>query len=145
MPDISVNSNRIYPLRKIGDQNKKKWYDNIMVKYSMQTKNTISTPDSLLFKKSTLKEFRNGMQHKIPINTSFQLFKYFSLKPSINLTERWYISQIEKKWNANNNSIETDTVYKFTRAHEYNFSSSLNTKLYGMLKFKNQRLLHSDM
>ena len=36
------------------------------------------------------------MQHKIPINTSFQLFKYFSLKPSINLTERWYISQIEK-------------------------------------------------
>ena len=71
------------------------------------------------------------MQHKIPINTSIQLFKYFSFKPSIDLTERWYTSQIEK-WNSNNNSIETDTVYKFTRAHEYNFSSSLNTKLYGI-------------
>ena len=111
-----------------------------MIKYSMQTKNTVSTPDSLLFKKSTLKEFRNGMQHKIPINTSIQLFKYFSFKPSINLTERWYTSQIEKKWNSNNNSIETDTVYKFTRAHEYNFSSSLNTKLYGMLKFKKSNI-----
>mgnify|MGYP001201488274 CR=1 FL=1 len=140
IPDISVNSNRIYPLRKIGDQNKNKWYDNIMVKYSMNTKNTISTPDSLLFNKSALNKFRNGMQHKIPINTSIQLFKYFSFKPSINLTERWYISQIEKKWNSNNNSIETDTVYKFTRAHEYSFSSSLNTKLYGMLKFKKSNI-----
>ena len=140
IPDISLNSKRIYPLRKIGNPNTKKWYDNIMIKYSMNTKNTISTPDSLLFTKNSLKKFRNGMKHKIPINTSIQMFKYLTVQPSVNITERWYLSQIEKKWDPNNKSIFTDTIYKFTRAHDYNLSTGINTKIYGMLEFRKAKI-----
>ena len=73
-----------------------------------------------------MSKFRNGMKHNIPISTSIKLFNYFTLNPRINFTERWYLNQIEKKWNGND--IVTDTIKKLTRGYEYSFSTNLNTK-----------------
>lgn len=140
LPEISLNSKRLYPFKSLGNTAKTQWYDKIMIKYDMRTKNTISTADSLLFTKNSLSNFRNGMKHIIPISTSIKMLKHFTLKPSFNLTERWYLSQIEKKWNANSNSIITDTLHKFTRGHNYNFSTALNTKIYGMVQFKKSKI-----
>ena len=140
LPSISLNSKRLYPFKKIGNSAKTQWYDKIMIKYSMNTKNTISTADTLLFTKKSFSNFRNGMKHNIPISTSIKVLKHFMLKPSFNLTERWYLSQTEKKWDANSNSIITDTLYKFTRAHNYNLSAALNTKIYGMIKFNKSKI-----
>ena len=133
LPDISLNSKRIYPFKAIGNTAKTQWYDKIMIKYGMNTKNTISTADSLLFTKNSLSNFRNGMKHNIPVSTSIKVLKHFTLKPSFNLTERWHLSQTEKRWDTNSKSIITDTLHKFTRGHNYNFSTSINTKIYGML------------
>ena len=66
------------------------------------------------------------------------IFKYFTFSPRFNLTERWYLSQIEKSWNGS--SIATDTLQKFTRAHDYSMSASLNTKLYGLAQFKKGKI-----
>lgn len=140
LPEISLNSKRLYPFKSLGNTAKTQWYDKIMIKYDMRTKNTISTADSLLFTKNSLSNFRNGMKHIIPISTSIKMLKHFTLKPSFNLTERWYLSQIEKKWNANSNSIITDTLHKFTRGHNYNFSTALNTKIYGMVQFNKSKI-----
>tara|TARA_B100000780_G_scaffold270053_1_gene229457 strand:- start:1981 stop:3144 length:1164 start_codon:yes stop_codon:yes gene_type:complete len=80
------------------------------------------------------------MKHNIPISTSIKLFKHLTLNPSFNLTERWYLSQTEKRWDANSNSIITDTLRKFTRAHNYNFSTGLNTKIYGLVQFNKSKI-----
>ena len=106
----------------------------------MSTKNTISTKDSLLFSRKSLSKFRNGMKHNIPISTSIRVLKHFNLTPSFNLTERWYLNQIEKNWNNNNSTLNTDTINKFTRAHDYNFSAGLNTKLYGLIESKKGKI-----
>ena len=140
LPDISLNSKRVYPFKSLGNTAKTQWYDKITIKYDMRTKNTISTADSLLFTKNSLSQFRNGMKHNIPISTSIKVLKHFMLKPSFNLTERWYLSQIEKKWDTNSNSIITDTTYKFTRGHNYSFSTGLNTKVYGMVHFNKSKI-----
>ena len=140
IPDVSLNSKRFYPFKSIGISAKTQWYDKIMIKYGMNTKNTISTADSLLFTKKSFSNFRNGMRHNIPISTSIKVLKHFTLSPSFNLTERWYLSQTEKRWNANNNTIITDTIHRFTRAHNYNLSTGLNTKVYGMIKFKKSKI-----
>ena len=140
LPDISLNSKRVYPFKLIGNSAKIQWYDKIMIKYGMNTKNTISTADSLLFTRSSLSKFRNGMKHNIPISTSIKVLKYFTLNPNFILTERWYLSQIEKEWDANSNSIITDTLHKFTRGNDYSFSTGLNTKIYGMVQFQKSKI-----
>ena len=140
LPDVSLNSKRVYPLKLIGNSAKTQWYDKISIQYGMNTKNTISTIDSLLFTKNSLSKFRNGMTHNIPISSSIKVLKYFTLTPSFNLTERWYLNRIEKTWNSNDSTLTTDTISKFTRAHDYNLSTGLNTKIYGLVEFKKSKI-----
>ena len=140
IPDISLNSRRIYPFKKLVKVGKNNWHEKIMIKYTLNTKNTISSPDSLLFTKKSLSNFRNGMQHTIPISTSIKVLKHFTLNPKLNITERWYLSQIRKEWDANSNNIITDTIKKFTRGHNYTFSAGINTKIYGTMQFKNKSI-----
>ncbi|MDA1009073.1 MAG: putative LPS assembly protein LptD [Bacteroidetes bacterium] len=140
LPDVSLNSKRVYPFKLIGNSAKTQWYDKISIQYGMNTKNTISTTDSLLFTKNSLSKFRNGMTHNIPISTSIKVLKYFTLTPSFNLTERWYLNRIEKTWNSNDSTLTTDTISKFTRAHDYNLSTGLNTKIYGLVEFKKSKI-----
>ena len=80
------------------------------------------------------------MQHTIPISTSIKVLKHFTLNPKLNITERWYLSQIRKEWDANSNNIITDTIKKFTRGHNYTFSAGINTKIYGGMQFKNKSI-----
>ena len=141
LPDISLNSKRVYPFKLIGNKAKSQWYDKVSIKYGMNTKNTIATKDSLLFSKNSLSQFKNGMKHNIPISTSIRIFKHFNLTPSLNLTERWYLNQIEKTWNENDSTVTTDTIHKFTRGNDYNFSTGLNTKIYGLVQFKKSKIV----
>ncbi len=140
VPSITFNMNRISPFKKLGKKGKSHWYHKIGIRYTMNTKNDISIADSLLFQQNSLAKFRNGMQHNIPISTSIKVLKHFTLSPSFSLTERWYLSQIEKNWDPISNSVITDTLKKFTRAHNYSMSAGLNTKIYGMVQFKKSKL-----
>lgn len=139
-PDISFNMTRIFPLKNIGRTEKNSWYKNIGLSYNMNTKNDISILDSLLFTKKALKQFRNGMKHSIPISTSLKVFKHFTLNPRISITERWYTSQIKKTWNSLDSKLDIDTINQFTRGLDYSLSTSLNTKIYGILQFKKGKI-----
>jgi len=136
LPEISLNMNRIFPFKN--EISKDRWYEKVGLRYSMNAKNDISILDSLLFTKNALSKFRNGIKHTIPINTSLKVFNYLTLNPSLNFTERWYFSQINKNWDGND--IITDTIRTFTRAHEYKLSSSLSTKIYGLVQFKKGKI-----
>ena len=140
IPDIGLSSKRIYPFKGIGNKAKTQWYDKITIKYNMSTKNTISTSDSLLFTSDSYSKFKNGMKHTIPVSTSIKVLKHFTLTPSFNLSERWYLSQINKSWDSNIDNIRIDTINKFTRAHDYNLSAGLNTKIYGLVQFKKSKI-----
>ncbi len=140
LPDISFNMNRIFPFKTLGKKGKKYWYHKIGVSYSSNIKNDISIADSLLFSNKSLRSFRNGIRHTIPISTSMKILKHFTFSPRINFTERWYSNQIKKNWSFEDSLITTDTINKFTRAGEYNISSSINTKIYGMLAFKKGKI-----
>ena len=134
IPEINYSINRFYPLKGLNRSNKTKWFDKINIAYSLNARNEINTIDSLLFKKESIKNFKNGLKHNIPISGSFKFLKHFTLSPKFNYTERWYFNYINKSWNGTD--IETDTINKFVRAYNYNFSTSLNTKIYGLINFK---------
>ena len=140
LPEISINTKRINPFKAIGNPAKTQWYDKISIKYGVKAKNTINTSDSLLFTKDSFSKFRNGIHHKIPISTSARILKHYNLTSNLNLSERWYLSQIEKNWNENDSTLTTDTIYKFSRGHDYSFSTGLNTKIYGLIEINRYKL-----
>jgi len=145
LPSVMFTIDRFYPLRSRNRVGKIKWYENISVSYAMTAQNNISTTDSLLFKPGTFNLFKNGIRHSIPVSSSVRVLKYFNLTNSFNYTGRWYSQKIEKLWV--NDTIITgqdttfghqvnDTIYGFQAVHEFNFTSSLTTKLYGLIQFK---------
>lgn len=146
LPDISLAAVPFYPLRRRGKVTDLKWYDNISVKYNMRAENKVSIIDSLLFKPAMFKAFRNGMQHEIPISSTIKILKHFNLVNTFQYKERWYTKSLLRTW-VNDTLWTTDSTYKlgyiqndtlsgFKASREFSFSSSLGTKIYGMVQMK---------
>ncbi len=134
-PDISFGVSRIYPFKKKEAVGAEKWYEKIGTNYSMTATNFISTKDSLLFRKESLDNLKNGVQHTIPISTSFKVFSYFNVTPSVNYTERWYFKTTHYNWNNESNKLDTITDHGFKAARDYSASASVTTRVYGMFLF----------
>ncbi len=134
-PDVSFGVSRFFPFKRKESVGAEKWYEKIGTNYTMSATNFISTKDSLLFRKETLDEMHNGIQHNIPISTSFKLFSYFNLTPSLNFTDRWYFKTTEYNWNNDLKKVDTTTVRSFKAPFDYSVSASLSTRVYGMYQF----------
>ena len=146
LPSIAFSANRFTPFRKKIQLGEIKWYENISISYSMEAQNNINAHDSTLFTQKTIDNMQNGIRHSIPISSSIKVLKYFTLTNSVNINERWYLKTIEKEWSNDTLFSGKDTIYGylktneikgFSRAVDFQFSSSLNTRLYGMLQMKN--------
>jgi hypothetical protein len=145
LPEITFSVNRFYPL-KSKKGGKKRFYEDLAITYSMNGKNEVNTLDSLLFTSQTLESnMRNGIVHKMPISLPMKVFKYFTWSNSINVTDRMYASHVEQYW-VNDTLIDgndtvvgyvvKDTVPGFNNVMDFGFSSSLSTKIYGMIRMK---------
>lgn len=136
LPDVNISLNRIYPFKRKKSAGDERWYEKISLQYTGSITNSISTKDNLLFK-TPLTQWENGMQHKIPVSATFNLFKYISIVPSFNYTERWYLRKVKQSYDASPTSrdhVKRDTINGFNRLYDYNLSLQMNTKLYGMYK-----------
>ena len=78
--------------------------------------------------------FKNGVQHSIPISTSFNLLKHININPSIRYNENWFF----KKGEAN----QLDTVYGLWTIRDFNLSTQISTKLYGFFSTKRKKIRH---
>jgi hypothetical protein len=105
--------------------------------YSGALANSISSVKEREFlSKSFIKDWRNGMQHRIPISASFTLFNFVNITPAVNYNSRWYLSETRQSWDAENNVVKRDTISGFRRVYDFNMSVSAQTKLYGMYTMK---------
>jgi len=144
LPELTFTVNRFYPLKR--ETGKKRFYEDLSISYSMNAKNSISTADSLIFEPGTIeRNLQNGMIHKIPISLPTKVLKYFTWSNSINITDRMYSQRVEQNYRQDTTIINsdtllpglvTDTISGFNNAVDFAFSSSLTTKVYGMLRFK---------
>ena len=134
LPDLNISLNRLYPFKRktsSGD----KWYEKISIQYTGNLTNKVNTKDNLIFK-TPLSKWQNGMQHKIPVSATFNLFKYINVVPTFNYTERWYLNKIKQSYDptVQGNHVRRDTINGFNRVYDYNLALQVNTKLYGMYK-----------
>ncbi|MFC1513691.1 LPS assembly protein LptD [candidate division KSB1 bacterium] len=74
---------------------------------------------------------RSGVEHNLNIVMPMNLFKYFSLSPSLRYKEEWYNEALSKRVDENDNTL-TDTEKGFFTRRTGSLSLSSTTKIYGM-------------
>ena len=135
LPNLSINMSRIYPFKRKKQVGKDKWYEKIAISYTGQLRNSIQTKESRLFRSNLLRDWRNGMNHTIPVSASFDLFDYLKITPSFNYQERWYTSRVEQAYDpALSRVAPVDTTFGFYRVYDFSASLSASTTLYGFYK-----------
>jgi hypothetical protein len=140
IPNITFSMSRIYLFARKERVGKKALYEDISLTYGVTFDNKVAFKSTELKDPNFMKKINNGLNHNISIGLpNFPLFKYINLSPSVRYGTKWYFKSIEKHWDSVNRRVVTDTTQAFSKlgmVHEYSFSASLNTQIYGLVKFK---------
>lgn len=131
LPDLNVSISRFYPFRRKHMVGNQRWYEKISMSYTGHLSNSINTKEDRLMKANLLKEWRNGIQHSIPVSGSFTLLNYVNVSPSFNFTDRMYSRKVERSWDTAAQKEKNDTTYGFHNVYDWNLALSASTKLYG--------------
>ena len=152
LPDLTISMSRLYPFKRKVKAGSDRWYEKIALSYTGRFSNSVTTKQNEFKNQSLLKDWKNGMQHTIPISASFTVLKYINITPSFNFTDRTYTHKNEKHYDpmienpdGTFGGIVQDTTYGFYNVYNYSTNVSMNTKLYGFWKpapfFKNAKLV----
>ncbi|MDR2495994.1 MAG: LPS-assembly protein LptD [Tannerellaceae bacterium] len=135
LPDISINMSRIYPFKRKMAVGSDRWYEKISMSYTGTMRNSISTKEYKFMQSSLVKDWKNGMQHSIPVSATYSVFNFINVSPSVGYRERWYTNRVEKGFDMQTNSVlNVDTTYGFYRVYDYNTSVSASTTVYGFFQ-----------
>ena len=132
LPDLNISFSRFYPFKRKKMAGKERWYEKISMSYTGHFSNSITAKESEILSKSLIKDWKNGMQHSIPISGNFTILNYININPSFNLTDRTYTHKVMQSWNEQQQTVVNDTTYGFYNVYNWNLSLSASTKLYGM-------------
>lgn len=114
-----------------------KWYEKITTEYRFTGENQLSFYDSLFsFNNIAFEDFNNGMKHEIPISATYNMFRFLNVTMGTRYTEYWLTKQ---RYRYYNNATELqDTVQNtgFYTARDFNASLGVNTRIYGLKRFK---------
>ena len=133
-PNVTVSLSQITPFKRKVAIGKEKWYEKIKMSYSGLLNNSLTAQQNQFFKKSLVKDWRNGMRHSVPISATFNLFNYINVTPSVTFTDRMYTSKVKRHWDPELNKEVMDTSYSFYNVWDFNASISLDTKIYGFFQ-----------
>lgn len=145
LPTLAFNIKKQFPFKNLGTGSNK-WYQKIGYSLNVNARNTVTTTDTLFWREQTLYEMKNGLKYSIPINTSFKLFEFVNVSPSINYTGRIYAQYLQEKniYYLNNDvpvsGITNDTITKINHPFDFSFSLPFSTKLYGIFNINKGRL-----
>ena len=148
-PSVTYNVNRFFPFKRetASPQNA---LDKLGINYIIESTSRISGYDSLLFKGSVLDSIRTGIKHSIPISTNFNIFKYVTATPALNLSSVMYTKSIKKEFYVDTlnrkvpvtgkdgqlvrdsivQGIRNKNINDFIAGYDANFSTAFNTQIY---------------
>ncbi len=133
-PNVNITLGQVAPFKRKHAVGAERWYEKIKLSYTGQFQNSLTAKQDVFFKKSLIKDWRNGMRHTIPINATFNIFKYINFTPAVTLNDRMYTQKVTRQWDPNAAAEVLDTTYSFYNVWDFNASVSLDTKIYGFWK-----------
>ena len=133
-PNVTVNLQQVYPFKRKKAIGSEKWYEKIKLSYTGMLQNSLTAKQDVFFKKSLIKDWRNGMQHRIPVSATFNVLNYINITPSLSFTDRMYTNKVDRRWNEEDRVEELDTVHGFYNVYDFQASVSLDTKVYAFFQ-----------
>lgn len=133
-PNLNVTMSQTAPFKRKKAVGGERWYEKIKMSYSGQFQNSLTAQQDVFFKKSIIKDWRNGLRHSVPVSATFSVLKYINVSPSISMNDRMYTSKIKRAWNPNASAEVQDTCYGFYNLFDFSASLSADTKIYGFFK-----------
>lgn len=146
LPQAALNMQRIYPVKTIRNwiapnaAGTHKGLDKLGISYALNFRNDISTYDTLISMNNLsnlANDFRNGLQHQIPIGTNMKLFKYLTLTPSATFSAVQYFNYTNKAYDPVQDSVIVTKEQGLVGNYRYNAGANLTTKIYGTKLFRN--------
>lgn len=153
LPELTTSVQRVFPLKKVFKSSKSP-FAKLGLSHNFNFRNEVSniiqtrstsfattqesTTDTLSFQNELGEIFRRGRfggRHQIPISTALNLFKFFTVTPSINYEEIWYTKRLNYTYDQTAQAVQIDTIQGFQRVNSYSINTSVNTTLYGQLNF----------
>ena len=131
LPDLNISLSRFYPFKRKKMAGKERWYEKISMSYTGHFSNSVTSKESELMHKNIIRDWRNGMQHSIPVAGNFTVLGYINVNPSFNLTDRTYSNKVMRSWDTAAQREVLDTLNGFYNVYNWNMSVSASTKLYG--------------
>ena len=133
-PNLTVTMSQAAPFKRKRAIGGERWYEKIKLSYSGRFQNSLTSNQDQFFKKNIIKDWRNGMQHSVPISATFSLFKYINVSPSVSMNDRMYTSKVKRQWDTQASREVCDTTYGFYNIFDFNVSLGFDTKIYGFWK-----------
>lgn len=154
-PEFTLNTNRFFPLAWVTSGNGSV-LDKLSVSHNFSLKNEISNlnpnynssiegseqylPVNGETLPGLLRNGKNGGRHSVPVSTTFNVLKFVAVSPSFNYTEWWYLKELSRRWDNEQQKVVADTINGFSRAGAYNFGTGFSTRLYGMVFVKGEKV-----
>lgn len=160
LPDFTLNMSRIYPFKKLAKSSNSP-LAKLSFSHNFVAKNEISNQalpttnfevanagerdqEILDFNSENMSAILDrskiGGKHTIPISTSMNVLKFFTLSPSFNYQDIWYTKELSYTYLEEENAVRIDTLDGFSRAGSWSSGASLNTRIYGTKFFSKGKL-----
>lgn len=121
--------------------------DKINVSYRVEASNRLKGVDTTIFKSSWIDSLQYGLSQTLPISTNFNLFKYITVQPQIDLNSivsgRTVSKTLEPFYRSDTlagYAIKNQINNKPAVGYDARFSTSFNTKLYFDYLFKKGKI-----
>ncbi|MEX0273927.1 MAG: putative LPS assembly protein LptD [Flavobacteriaceae bacterium] len=134
LPTFQGSLERIFPFAK-KEGIKKGALQNINIQYDVNAQNRINTNDEDFFTARMFNDSKIGARHRIPLTTNFKVAKYLSVSVGGNYEDVWTWETYNKRYDAEQDVVVTDTIAGFDRFNKYNLSASVGTTMYGTFNF----------
>jgi hypothetical protein len=137
LPEVAftVNQLPLFQFRK--DIIKPRWYEKITASYQFMGLNRYDFYDSSFsLSNFRFRDLSNGFKHFIPLNANYNILKFINTSVNFNYNEYWFTQKTFKQYDIRSQRLDTLKQFGFFTARDFNMSTSLSTRIYGIKLFK---------
>ncbi|WP_259110982.1 putative LPS assembly protein LptD [Chryseobacterium sp. JUb7] len=135
LPQMNVAINQFY-LFKSKTGVRSGLLENITVNTGINITNYVQTEEGELFKKEMWDKLQTGLKNNIALGTNTTVAKYFTFSLGANIDNALTTKTLRKFYDPVKNVVVNETEKGITGYSYFSTTASLQTTLYGMMKFK---------
>lgn len=137
LPDLSFNVSQITPFQIKNRVGKERWFEKISANYNISAQNRLEFNDSAFsLNNINRSQFVNGIKQSASIAATYNVLRFLRWNFSIPYNEYWNTRQDYRTYNYAKFADDTTTNYGFYTSRDFQVTSGVNTRIYGMMMFK---------